>query len=1037
MTDSPQGSGAVSAPADSFPIGFVAHKKAPVSKRAEHTWPSLIAMLAQAKPGPKDGPAWLPADIDPGPRTATRARSWSTMVMDIEAHASIDATGAKTVDGPEPPPLDAMADEIRDIGWRAHLHTSHTHLDPEIRPLDQDHARYRIVFALDRPLLAPEIKPLLEHLARMLGVSDCYDKGCFNADRLFYLPRAPAERLELFQSRTIEGEPLPVARLLAEAQREAEAIRREAGKRAAAPESKRKGFVSTQNPSGPTGADVIRAFNDVHDIGALLERHGYLPKGRGRWLSPQSSSGAPGVRLLSETGKIISSHDDALNDGHVHDAFDVFKILEHGGNQTAAIRAASKLLGMDRKRAGATSGEKAKRSQAHGKNMDPPSGGSINALSHEEPPPAPPDDGDPLPPALPPESLRLGNYLWKSGIFYQIRTTTERYRDPDTKQTVVEHKDTFTALANFSAIVSEQRQRDDGDATESHTLMRVFRPRGGFIGETSAEVLTERFTGLGWVTPQLGHEYVVTAGNSIRDHLRAAIQTFSGHFGMRTRRVYTHTGWREIDGDLCYLHAGGAITAQGLRSDLDVELDDNLALYRLPEPPAPPELQTAVRATLRLLDLAPSQAGVGAYQIARIAAPPLARHLRSDCGGFVVGRTGSLKTEFAALAMAHFGEFTARALPENWETTEGALLKKAHAAKDALFEVDDYNPAGSSHDQAQLVKKADRLFRGAANGSGRGRLTSDIRLRKAHAPRGMVSASGEDLPTGRSLRARFWTVELAVGEIALDSLSACQRDAAQGLYRQTMSGYLSWLARNDTSLARQLPARHEELRNTAPAALRNHGRIPSNLALLKTAVETFLCFAHESGAIDPAERDSLTARIGAALEIQARAQCDIQEESEDSTRFVELLRSGLASGKAHVVDVTKLPLERAPAIHPEHLGWRGYRSENSEAEERSENSEAKEPPTRWEPMGERIGYVTADGWVWLDPEGCYSVVSRLARDQGAGALRTQSRLGRALIEKGYILPGDGRNVAYKHGKRNVQPARVWRMSMTRLLEVDS
>ncbi|WP_295407947.1 YfjI family protein [uncultured Thiocystis sp.] len=346
-------------------------------------------MLAQAQPGPKDGPAWLPADIDPGPRTATRARSWSTMVMDIEAHASTDATGIKTVDGPEPPPLDAMADEIRDIGWRAHLHTSHTHLDPEIRPLDQDHARYRIVFALDRPLLAPEIKPLLEHLARVLGVSDAYDKGCFNADRLFYLPRAPAERLALFQSRTIEGEPLPVDRLLADAQREAEAIRREAGKRAAAPEPKRNPSVSVQNPSSPTGADVIRAFNDVHDIGALLERHGYLPKGRGRWLSPQSSSGAPGVRLLSETSKIISSHDDALNDGHVHDAFDVFKILEHGGNQTAAIRAASKLLGMDRKRAATASEEKAKRSQAHGKNM----GGSIeppiNALSHEEPPPAP------------------------------------------------------------------------------------------------------------------------------------------------------------------------------------------------------------------------------------------------------------------------------------------------------------------------------------------------------------------------------------------------------------------------------------------------------------------------------------------------------------------------------------------------------------------------------------------------------------------------------------------------------------------------
>ena len=60
-----------------------------------------------------------------------------------------------------------------------------------------------------------------------------------------------------------------------------------------------------------------------------------------------------------------------------------------------------------------------------------------------------------------------------------------------------------------------------------------------------------------------------------------------------------HVGWRLIDGELCYLHADGAITAQGARTDLDVDLSDCPG-YRLPDPPAPPELHQAIGATLRL-----------------------------------------------------------------------------------------------------------------------------------------------------------------------------------------------------------------------------------------------------------------------------------------------------------------------------------------------------------------------------------------------------------------------------------------------------
>jgi putative DNA primase/helicase len=70
------------------------------------------------------------------------------------------------------------------------------------------------------------------------------------------------------------------------------------------------------------GSDVIGTFNRANDLTALLQRHGYLKKGR-RYLAPGSSTSIPGVVILED--KCFSHHgSDPLADGHAHDAFDVF-----------------------------------------------------------------------------------------------------------------------------------------------------------------------------------------------------------------------------------------------------------------------------------------------------------------------------------------------------------------------------------------------------------------------------------------------------------------------------------------------------------------------------------------------------------------------------------------------------------------------------------------------------------------------------------------------------------------------------------------
>lgn len=97
---------------------------------------------------------------------------------------------------------------------------------------------------------------------------------------------------------------------------------------------------------------MIAAFNRAHSVEDLLKEHGYTPKGK-RWLSPTSSTELAGVVILD--GKAFFHHaSDPLADGHTHDAFDLFRVLDHGGDTRAAIKAAAEGLGM-----GSASGTKA------------------------------------------------------------------------------------------------------------------------------------------------------------------------------------------------------------------------------------------------------------------------------------------------------------------------------------------------------------------------------------------------------------------------------------------------------------------------------------------------------------------------------------------------------------------------------------------------------------------------------------------------------------------------------------------------------
>jgi hypothetical protein len=470
--------------------------------------------------------------------------------------------------------------------------------------------------------------------------------------------------------------------------------------------------------------------------------------------------------------------------------------------------------------------------------------------------------------------------------------------------------------------------------------------------------------------------------------------------------VYAHLGWREIGGQWFYLHAGGAIGTVGPLPDVQVSLSPHLQLYCLPEPPTGPDLADAVRASLRLLEVAGDRVTLPIYcSIWRVVLEG------SDSGLHLVGQTGSGKTELAALAQQHYGPgMDSRHLPGSWLSTDNALETLAFLAKDALLVVDDFCPGGDQYKVQSMHAKADRLFRAQGNAAGRGRLRFDGTLRPVKPPRGLILSTGEDVPRGQSLRAWMLVVEVPkVGEDAVDwdRLSECQRDAAAGLYARAMAGFIRWLAPSTGTSRQWLRGEIDALRAHAyqGGQHRRTADIAANLAL---GFRHFLAFAQAVGAVDQAQAEALWRRCWTALGKAAATQAEDQLDSDPAQRFLDLLAAAISSGRAHLSNGSGRAPEQATA-----RGWK-----------ESEIGAGEYTRTELRPQGEHIGWLDQMN-IYLQADAAYAVVQRLARDEGDHLSVTLATLKKRLKERGLLASTE---------KRTVEGREVERLEVHRTLQ---
>jgi hypothetical protein len=533
-------------------------------------------------------------------------------------------------------------------------------------------------------------------------------------------------------------------------------------------------------------------------------------------------------------------------------------------------------------------------------------------------------------------------------------------------------------LCNFVAKIDAETTYDDGSGETQHCFCISGSLADG--GQLAAvDVPAADFATMNWPIKHWGVRAIVSPGQGAKDHLRAAIQEMSRDAERRT--VYRQTGWRQIGGQWLYLHSAGAVGTNGTVTAHNIDLPGNLTLIALPDPPEGDNLAIAVRASLRVLDLARE----------RITAPVLGAVYRApfgsvDFAGHIVGPSGCFKTELAALAQQHYGPgLDSRHLPGSWTSTANALETLAFTAADTLIVVDDFAPGGSQADVARFHRDADRVIRSAGNRSARMRLRSDGELRPPRPPRCLLLSTGEETPKGHSVRGRLGIIEVSGGDIDAARLTACQTGAHNVLYAAAMAAFLRWIA-----------ARHEQLRDSRKEeidrlreeyrAKDTHARTGGIVADLAYGWKLFLQFAVESGAITETEARDYAERARAGLLAMAQHQADHQQAAEPAAHFMRLGRAALASGRAHIASLTGV----TPAESPEAWGWR--------------KEDTHEGPT-WKPQGRRIGWIEGEA-VYIDPEAAHAEAQRLAVEQNDSLAVSCQTLGKRLQERRFLSCSD-------------------------------
>ena len=472
-----------------------------------------------------------------------------------------------------------------------------------------------------------------------------------------------------------------------------------------------------------------------------------------------------------------------------------------------------------------------------------------------------------------------------------------------------------TPLCNFVAWPIRDIIKDDGLSTERFIEFQGILQGGALF--PPVKISGKDFQEMKWLIEAWGVRAAIKP--RLEQEVRYALQLMA-QAGIPESTIFTHLGWRKINGSWAFLHAGGAIGSEAV----EVEISDRLRRYSLPE--RGEDITAALRASLSLLELGPKRIMYPLYAL--IWLTPLCEPFR-QAGiepGFVTylwGKSGTFKSSLIAVLLCHYGDFGPKTLPASFKDTSFSVEEIAFQAKDILLVVDDLYPAINPKEKSKMEGALEYLSRNQGDRQGRGRLKSSIKLTSGHPPRGLALCSGEIMPLSGSSLARSFVLHILKDDINEGKLTQAQ--AQKGLLPQAMRGYLEYLAPQLDTLPSDLLETFENLRDKAKRESKTrtrHRRIDETITSLFLGFNIFINFAVSQEALSQEEGAKHLQEAWKALNEAGDELAQEAEREEPTKRFFEALQELQTQGRIYFSSMEgALPEMAEQTFGAVRIGW--------------------------------------------------------------------------------------------------------------------
>ncbi len=194
--------------------------------------------------------------------------------------------------------------------------------------------RYRIIFVTEKPYHKDQLAATIEALVLLINHNLdeellAYAKENSVFSQAWYYPRRPIKsNIQSLHFEYLTGNPISVY--------DAEKLPQDV-------------HMRPERYSLGDSLSAITAFNEQYPLSQLLPQYAYKLKfvknGEERWLSPDSTSGIAGIVVRGN--RFFSHHNNGLNDGYWHDAFDFMKVHERLSEHDAVKRASKLTIAPD------------------------------------------------------------------------------------------------------------------------------------------------------------------------------------------------------------------------------------------------------------------------------------------------------------------------------------------------------------------------------------------------------------------------------------------------------------------------------------------------------------------------------------------------------------------------------------------------------------------------------------------------------------------------------------------------------------------